>query len=58
MKTNRTKTNVLAIAVAFLIPVAIRAASTVTFDNQSGKPALESESNRTLPAQFSSLGVF
>lgn len=42
MKTNRAIPSVLAlaIAVAFLIPVAIEAASTVTFDNQSGKPAL------------------
>ena len=42
MKTNCFKTTVLAVAVAvgLLIPLAIQAASTVTFDNKSGKPAL------------------
>jgi hypothetical protein len=42
MKLNRSKTSLLTlvIAAASLIPLAIHAASTVTFDNKSGKPAL------------------
>ena len=42
MTINRPKTTLLALAIttAFLIPIAIQAASTVTFDNKSGKPAL------------------
>ncbi len=40
MKPKRSKTSVLALAVALLIPVATEAASKVTFDNQSGKQAL------------------
>lgn len=38
MKTNYSKTTLL--AAALLIPLAIQAASTVTFDNKSGEPAL------------------